>query len=66
MKAGYDINDSLLYGMPRIPDYIVLDNSEILHRVSFYPWHMRFLASSLLSNNTVAIFKIKPKNNPHG
>lgn len=60
MKAGYDINDSLLYELPRIPDYIVLDNSELLHRVSFYPWYNSF-PESLTSAATVAIFKIKLK-----
>ena len=60
MKAGYEINDSLLYGMPRIPDYIVCDNREILHRISFFPWYNSF-PESLISVNTVVIFKIKQK-----
>ena len=61
MTKGYDIDDTLLYDLPIIPDYIVCDNSNILHRISFYPWYGQLIGSNIISAKTVAIFKIKPK-----
>lgn len=57
MQAGYRVEQST----PKdIPDIIICDNFESLGIVKFYNW-VGPIWECMLTDYTVAIFKIKPK-----
>lgn len=59
MKPGYEIKQNCFDNT--LPNYIIVDNYKPLNLYTSYRWFGNTIKPYMLSEHTVAIFKIKPK-----